>query len=251
MDVMNLFDFTQTQWLWLLLTAFILGFSKTGINSIFMLSVTIVASVFGSKESTGILAPMLVVGDIIAVWYYNRHAEWKDIGQLLPWMILGLLLGVVVGNYVDAKQFKYLIAFAVLICLAIMILNEIKGGNIKVPEKLWFYALTGVIAGFTTMVGNAGGPVLTLYLIAKGFTKNNFLGTITWMFFISNLLKIPMQIFFWHNVTLNTVILSLLMIPAVIAGAFIGILTIKKLNEKFFRYIIIAATIISAIKLML
>ena len=251
MDFIHSFGFTTTQWLWLLLAAFVLGFSKTGVNGIFMLSVTIIASAFGSKESTGILLPWLLIGDIFAVIYYSRHVEWKNIWNLLPWVIIGLFTGVITGNQIDSDHFKYLIAFSVLICLIVMLINELKNGDINVPEKLWFYALTGIAAGFTTMVGNAGGPVLTLYLIAKGFKKNNFLGTITWLFFIVNIAKMPLQIFFWNNVTLSTVLLSPLMIPAIAAGAFTGAAVIKRMNEKPFRFLVIFATAVTTVKLLL
>jgi|SRR5208337_578086 len=251
MGIVNSFDFSGIQWVTLLSAAFILGFSKTGINGIFMLSVTIIASGFGAKESTGMLAPMLLVGDVIAVVYYSRHADWKIIGQILPWLVVGLMVGMAVGKYIDGRYFKYLITISVLICLLIMTISEIKGGTLKVPERLWFYVLTGIVTGFTTMVGNAGGPVFTLYLIAKGQNKNNYLGTITWMFFISNLLKVPLQVFFWHNIDIRTLELSALMIPAILIGAFIGAYVIKRINERPFRIVVIAATAITAIKLIL
>jgi uncharacterized membrane protein YfcA len=248
--IVSNFHFSSIQWAALLAAAFILGFSKTGINGIFMLSVTIIASSFGAKESTGMLAPMLLVGDVIAVVYYSRHADWKIILQILPWLIAGLMIGMIVGKYIDSRHFKYLIAISVLVCLVIMTISEIKGGTLKVPERLWFYGLTGIVTGFTTMVGNAGGPVLTLYLIAKGYKKNDNLGTITWMFFISNLLKLPLQVFFWHNIDLRTLQLSVLMIPAILVGALIGVHVIKVINEKPFRILLIAATAVTAIRLM-
>lgn len=251
MDLLQTFGYESTQWLALIAAALILGFSKTGINGMFMLAVIVAASAFGSKESTGILAPMLITGDVFAVTYYHRHAEWKQIRNLLPWLVVGLFVGVVVGSFIDAQYFRYLIGGSVLVCLIIMIYSEGKGGNLNVPENLWFYALTGIAAGFTTMVGNAGGPVLTIYLLAKGFSKTNYLGTITWIFFITNLLKIPLQVFFWHNITLKTAAITGLMIPAVAIGAFAGILVVKRLNEKPFRYVIIAATALTAFKLML
>ena len=60
--------------------------------------VTIMALVFGSKSSTGIIVPLLIVGDIFAVIYYNRHARWDYLFKLLPWMIAGVLIGVWIGK---------------------------------------------------------------------------------------------------------------------------------------------------------
>ena len=138
-----------------------------------------------------------------------------------------------------------------MVCLLIMVYSERKGGNLRVPEKQWLYALTGIAAGFTTMVGNAAGPVVSIYLLAKGFSKTNYLGTITWFFFITNLLKIPLQVFFWHNITWKTAATTVLMIPAVAIGSFMGIMVVKRLKEKPFRYVIIGVTAISALKLIL
>lgn len=251
MDLINSFGLDIGQWIWVIVTAFLVGFSKTGIGGVMMLAIPILASVFGGKESTGIILPMLLIGDIFAVKYYNRHADWHKIKRLLPWALIGLAAGVVIGSYINDKQFKMLIAISVLICLAILIYTEKKGDDLKLPEKVWFYALTGIACGFTSMIGNAAGPILSIYLLAIGFKKNNFMGTAAWFFLIINLAKVPLQVFFWHNITLKTTSLVLGMIPAIALGAFLGIVVIKKINEKLFRYTIIVMTAVAAIKLLM
>lgn len=250
MELLRSFDLTTWEWTWVIIAAFLVGFSKTGISGIMMLVIPVLASVFGGKESTGILLPMLLVGDVFAVKYYHRHANWGNIKKLLPWALIGLAAGVIIGNYVNDKQFKTLIAISVLVCLAILVYTEKKGDQLKVPEKAWFYALTGVACGFTSMIGNAAGPILSIYLLARGFKKNDFMGTAAWFFLIINLTKVPLQVFFWHNITLKTTVLVIGMIPAITLGAFAGILVIKKINEKMFRYMILAMTAIAAIKLI-
>lgn len=251
MEFLHAFNLSIWEWAWVIIAAFLVGFSKTGIGGIMMLVIPVLASVFGGKESTGILLPMLLVGDVFAVKYYNRHANWHNIKRLLPWALIGLALGVLIGNYVNDKQFKMLIAISVLICLAILIYTEKKGDQLKIPNKVWVYILTGVACGFTSMIGNAAGPILSIYLLAMGFKKNDFMGTTAWFFLIINLTKVPLQVFFWHNITVKSALLTMGMIPAITLGAFLGILVIKKINEKVFRYIILGMTAIAAIKLFM
>lgn len=249
MQLLNLLDISTWQVVWIIIAAFFIGFSKTGISGFSMVAVPIIASVFGGKESTGIILPMLLIGDIFAVCYYNRHANWNNIIKPLPWAVFGLLLGCVVGNYINDKQFKILIAISVFICLGILQYTEKKGDKFKVPSGSWFYLLTGIASGFTSMIGNAAGPVFTIYLLAMGFKKNDFLGTNSWFFLIINLMKVPLQVFLWHNISLKTSIFACIMIPAITLGALLGIITIKKLNEKFFRKLSVVMTALAGIKL--
>ena len=80
------------QWSAIGLAAFLLGLSKAGIKGIGIIIVVILAFVFGEKTSTGILLPMLLCADVLAVIYYNQHAQWKYIFKLLPMLIFFLLL---------------------------------------------------------------------------------------------------------------------------------------------------------------
>jgi len=246
-----LFNLNTAQWIWIIIAAFFVGFSKMGISGLMMLVIPILASIFGGKESTGILLPMLLIGDIFAVTYYRRHAEWKNIGRLIPWAMAGLVLGIIVGNYINDKQFKMIIAISVLICLVVLIYTEKKGSSLKIPKNKWFYALTGIASGFTTMIGNAAGPIMSIYLLAMGYRKNDFISTYAWFFLIVNFLKVPLQIFFWHNIGFSTITLAVCMIPAIALGAVLGAITVKKIDEKPFRYIIVIMTAITAIKLFI
>lgn len=250
MQAFHIFSLTYLQLSLLVFAAFLIGFSKTGISAATMPVIPIVASIFGGKASTGIMLPMLLLGDVFALYYYKQHGEWSNIKKLLPWTLVGLFAGIIVGDYINDRQFKAFIAVSLFICLCILVYTEKKGDNLKVPNKLWFFSLMGIAAGFTSMIGNAAGPLFSVYLLALGFKKNNFMGTMTWFFFIINLTKLPMQIFFWHNITFKFTTLALCMIPAITAGALLGVVIIRKLNEKSFRYIIIVMTLIAAIRLL-
>jgi len=56
------------------------------------------AIVLGGKASTGVVLPLLCLADIMAVKYYHRHAQWHHFWKLIPWMAVGILIGVYVGG---------------------------------------------------------------------------------------------------------------------------------------------------------
>ena len=233
----------------LVLTALLVGFSKTGIGGVMMVVIPFMASAFGGKLSTGIILPMLIVGDVLAVAYYRQHADWSGIRRLLPWTIIGLVAGILVGNAIDDRQFTWLIAISVLICLVVLVLLELKSGKFHAPDGLWFYALIGLVAGFTTMIGNVAGPIFAVYLLAMQYPKQRFLGTSAWFFMIINLTKLPLQIFFWGNVTAHTAMIGVLMIPAILLGAVLGVVVIRRIPEKPFRWLVIGMTGLSILRL--
>jgi hypothetical protein len=239
------------QWSLIILSSVLIGFSKTGVGGFLLPVIPILASVFGGMSSTGILLPLLLAGDVFALYYYKRDGNWSDLCKVLPWAFAGLALGSVVGGSINDRQFKALISFSIILCLVLLVWSERKGAELKLPNKAWFSAFVGLTAGFTSMIGNAAGPVFTVYLLSRDVDKTEFMGTTTWFFFIINAAKLPLQIFLWHNITLSTLSVDVLMLPAIAAGAFAGIKVFRLLNEKLFRIIVIVMTAASAIRLLL
>ncbi|NLK27797.1 MAG: sulfite exporter TauE/SafE family protein [Clostridiales bacterium] len=250
-SILQLLNFDWTQWIAIILAAFMVGFAKTAIGGVTILVIPILAVVFGGKDSSGIMLSMLLVGDLFAIWYYRKNVEWKNVFTPLPWAIIGLLLGVFVGNYISDKAFIMLIGIIVLFCLVILIYTERRENALVVPNKAWFYIFVGILSGFSSMIGNAAGPIFSIYLLALGFKKNNYMGTNAWFFFIVNVLKLPFQIFVWHTIGLKTLSITIAMIPIITSGAIFGYFALKKINERHFRNIVIAMTAIAAIKLLI
>jgi hypothetical protein len=250
MDLLSVFqNLTQGQIIAGLAVAVIIGIGKTGISGVVLLAIPIMASAFGAIESTGLMLAMFLIADVFAVKAYARHGKWGEIRKLLPSTVVGLALGSLVGSFINDQQFKYLIAIIVLICLIAMIWQEVRGDQIKVPQARWFAILIGVMAGFATMIGNAAGPIFAIYLLAIRLNKQNYLGTTAWFFLIINVLKLPLQVFVWHNITWTTAILALSALPAIFIGTRIGIWVIRKLPEKGFRYLVIAMTAVVAVRM--
>ena len=221
--------------------ALLLGIAKSGIKGLAILIVTGLALVYGAKESTGILMPLLICGDILAVIYYKRHVKWVYLIKLLPWMVAGVLVGVVFGKDLPEDLFKSGMAMIILISVAMMYYWERKKDR-KVPNHLSFAALMGMMAGFTTMVGNLAGVFSNIYFLAIKLPKNEFIGTAAWLFFIINLFKVPFHIWSWGTINLASFQISLSLIPAVILGFMIGVSIVKKIKNDRYRQLILLLT---------
>jgi len=139
----------------------LIGLSKTGVKGTSMLAVPLLASVFGGKASSGIMLPALILADIIGVSYYHRHAQFNYLWKLMPWAIIGVLAGTYLGQDIDDELFKNIMAGIITISLIVMIWLE-KSDKETIPDYWWFAALMGVIAGFTTMVGNLAGTAMAI-----------------------------------------------------------------------------------------
>ena len=221
--------------------ALLLGIAKSGIKGLAILIVTGLALVYGAKESTGILMPLLICGDILAVIYYKRHVKWVYLIKLLAWMVAGVLVGVVFGKDLPEDLFKSGMAVIILFSVAMMYYWERKKDR-KVPNHLSFAALMGMMAGFTTMVGNLAGVFSNIYFLAIKLPKNEFIGTAAWLFFIINLFKVPFHIWSWGTINLASFQISLSLIPAVILGFVFGVSIVKKIKNDRYRQLILLLT---------
>ncbi|KJD33858.1 membrane protein [Tamlana nanhaiensis] len=247
-EILQSYNLSTLQWCAIAFAVFLLGVSKAGLKGISIFIVVILALVFGEKASTGVLLPMLIAADILAVTYYNRHANWSIIKKLIPWMIVGVLVGVWIGNDISEIVFKRLMAIIVLISVAIMVFTEkLKANN--VPNNKFFSSIMGFLTGFTTMVGNLAGPISNVYFLAIRFKKNEFIGTAAWLFFIINVFKLPFHFFVWKTVTKDSLVLNSVLIPAAVIGFFTGAYIVKLISNVNYRKFILIVTAIAGLLL--
>ena len=242
---------TYIQWVVISLAALSIGMSKTGVQGIMLMIVPLMAMAFGAKESTGVILPMLCMADIIAVAYYKRIADWKIVAKLLPTAVLGFFLAIGVDNVIPTGQFRQLMGWTLILALAVMIWSEVFGKENRWMKKWWYAAIFGLLGGFTTMIGNAAGPVMSVYLLSMRKEKMEYIGINAWFFLVVNLLKVPLQAFVWDNITWDSLILNLSMLPVIGIGALIGIRIVKLLPERVFRRFIQIVTIISVILMVI
>ena len=248
---MNIFfAFSTFNWVLILLGAFIIGLSKAGLKGIDMMNVTIMAIVFGGKASTGIVLPLLCAADVMAVIYYHRHARWPEFWKLIPWMVIGILIGVFVGKNLNELIFRRIMAVIIILTATLMLLLESRK-NIKMPDNKLFAATMGLASGFTTMLGNLGGAFSNIYFLAMRMVKNNFIGTAAWVFLVINYFKLPFQVIYWKNIGLSTIRTDLILLPAMVIGFWAGIKIVAKIKDDSYRKVVIALTLIGAVFIFL
>jgi len=246
------FDLTLTQWLALALSAFLVGVSKTGIPGLGILPVPLMALALPARASVGALLPMLIFADLFAAGYYRRHAQWAHILRLMPSTILGIVTGYLAMGKVTDSQLKPVIAVIVLSMLAIRVVND----HLKKPQDktkpssgLFFAVFLGFFIGVTSMMANAAGPIMIIYLLAAGLPKTQFVGTAAWFFFIVNWLKVPFSATL-DLITAQSLKLNVCLFPVIVIGALTGIVLLKHIPQKLFRLIVLALAAAAAVKLL-
>ncbi len=233
-----------------LLAAFVLGMGKAGLKGMGVLIVTLMAMVHGAKSSTGIVLPLLIFADVLAVKYYNRHTRWEYLRKFLPWMIAGVLVGVFVGKDLPDLIFKKSMAVIILISVIIMFAWEHYDQK-NIPNSNWFAGSMGFAAGFTTMLGNLAGAFSNIFFLAARLPKNEFIGTAAWLFFIINLFKLPFHIFVWDTVQVSSLWIDLYLFPAVALGFIVGLKVVEKFKDAQYRKFILVMTAMGALILLM
>lgn len=249
-EALSELNLSPLSWVLALVGSFLLGVAKGGIKGTGAIITTIMALVFGSKASTGILMPLLIAGDIFAVIYYNRHAQWGHLWKLMPWMILGVLAGVWYGKDLPETQFKQGMAILILVSVVLMWFLD-RSRRIEVPDNRWFAGIMGGISGFATMVGNLAGPFSELYFLAIRMPKEMFIGTAAWLFFITNLVKLPFHIWSWETINRQSVWIDVILMPALILGLWAGVVLVRVIRQQQFRQAIMILTALGAILIFL
>jgi uncharacterized membrane protein YfcA len=241
-------------WQWALgaLGAFLVGLSKTGIPGIGILNVAIFALAFPARDSVGIALVILICADIVAVRAYWKDASWPHLFRLMPWALVGIVLGFLALGRVDDAQMRRLIGAILLGLVAFQFIRSRRQAPAATepPAANRFFApAAGVTAGFTTMVANAAGPIMMLYLLAMRLPKIVFVGTAAWYFFVLNLCKVPFSASL-GLISPSTLSVSLPLGLSAMLGASIGRPIVERMNQKVFELVALGLTFVAALAML-
>lgn len=299
--------FETWQWVLAVVGALLVGVSKTGIAGLGMLFVVIFAQIMPAKQATGVVLPLLIFGDIIAVASYRQHTQWRFLWKLFPWTAAGVVIGYVALGRIDDRQSRVLIGAIVLTLLALHLwrrrsaakrsriaTESCRAGSpdpatigsaaasavfgtarsagtagsgdpalhtlarsraiavnqgVESQHGWWFAPAIGVLAGFTTLVANAAGPLMVIYLLAMRLPKMEFVGTGAVFFLLLNLFKVPFMV----NLGLingASFTLNLWLAPAVFLGAWAGRKILLRIEQRLFENLALALSAAAGVRLL-
>lgn len=247
---MPLADLTLMQVLLVFIGAAGIGFSKSGFAGVGMVHVVIFAFVFGARLSTGMLLPLLIVGDVCAVKLFGAQVQWQPVQRLLIPAFIGVVVGWQLLDRMDESMLKPLVG---CIILALTIMQWVRIWRPKlfehVPHATWFAWSLGLLAGVTTMLANAAGPVIALYLLAVALPKYQLIGTSAWFFLILNVVKLPFSASL-GLIDENTLTLNAVFAPAVVLGMLVGRWLVHRIPQRLFNSILLIITAAAALRLI-
>ncbi|MEU9559455.1 sulfite exporter TauE/SafE family protein [Streptomyces fumanus] len=260
MDTMTLWHVTPWGFAALACAALLVGFSKTAVSGANTVSLAIFAAVLPARASTGVLLPVLIAGDVLAVLTYRRHAHWPTLWRLFPAVGAGVVVGTVFLMFADDGAVRVSIGVILLVMAGVTVWRRRTADPGESPEagaggvasrsgriKARSY---GVLGGFTTMVANAGGPVMSMYLLSAGFRKLGFLGTSAFFFLIVNVSKLPFSVGL-GLIDARSLLLDAALVLFVVPGALFGKWAVNRIDQRLFERLVIAATVLGGLQLLL
>jgi uncharacterized protein len=255
MDTMTLWHISGWGFAALAAAAVLVGFSKTAVSGANTVSLAIFAAVLPARASTGALLPILIAGDVLAVLTYRRHAHWPTLWRLFPAVAVGVVAGTLFLQWADDGIVRTSIGAILLFMAGVTLWRRRAADAAEEPEEVATRTgrvkarSYGVLGGFTTMVANAGGPVMSMYLLSAGFRKLGFLGTSAFFFLIVNVSKVPFSVGL-GLIDGHSLLLDLALVAFVVPGAFLGKWAVNRINQKLFEQLVIAATIVGGVQLL-
>ncbi len=230
--------------------ALLVGVSKTGIAGLGILFVVMFANVIPAKQSSGFVLPLLIFGDMVAVWAYRSHAKWTHMWRLMPWTASGVVLGYFAMGRIDDRQAHVLIGAIILAMVAVHMWRRARAKRGELAEHgVWFAPLVGVLAGFTTLVANAAGPLMAIYLLAMRLPKMEYVGTGAVFFLLLNCFKVPFMVSL-GLITTDSFGFNLMLAPAVFLGAMLGRALLPRINQKLFENLALGLSAVAGIRLL-
>lgn len=245
-----MFELTPGEWTLALLAAFGVGLSKSGFAGVGLFHVVVFAHLFGARPSTGIILPMLLIGDISTLVAFRQHARWEYVWRILPPALVGILIGWLAMHRIDNAHFRPVVGGIILLLAVLQIARMWRPQWFAhVPHATWFAWTLGLTAGVTTMLANAAGPIVALYLLAIALPKFEFVGTSAWFFFIINAIKVPLSTEL-GLIDFDTLRFNLLLAPVIVCGLLGGRWLVHRVPQKLFDSLLLIFASMAAVRLI-
>jgi uncharacterized protein len=229
------------------------GVSKAGITGLSILSIALFNHVLpSSKQASGIVLPLLIFGDVVAVFAYCKHTQWRYLWRLFPWTAAGVVLGYLTLGRISDHTARILVGWIIISLAALSYWRRyLSAPGDEAPVFYWpVGAAIGMAAGFITLVANAAGPLMAIYLVAMRLPKMEYVGTAAVFFLLLNLFKVPFMVDL-GLITTQSFGFNLALAPAVLLGALAGRWLLMRVNQNLFEQMVLILSAIGGILLIL
>ena len=214
----------------------VLGLSKGGFASIVILSVPIMALVISPVQAAGIVLPILVLSDIIAVVSYRKLYDLPTLKITLPAAVIGVGIGWAAAATVTEDQTRLIVGLvSVLFALNFWFRHRLKPKpHDQNAAKANFW---GVVAGFTSFVSHSGGPPYQMYAVPLRLEPRIYAGTTVIFFATINAIKL-VPYFFLGQFDATNLTTSAILLPVSIPATLLGVWLVRRFEtEAFYKWI--------------
>ncbi len=240
---------------WILLLALFgavcIGLSKAGLAGTATLNVVLMAKIFGAKPSVGIVLPMLIVADFLGYLLNRKGGSWRQILPMIPPAIAGVVLGWWLLDRIDNSVARVTIGWIILALLGFnLVLRAKRAELLELTRHRTFSWGMGFLSGTVTMLANAAGPVMTVFLLSQRLEKREHLGVFCRFFLFINLFKLP----FSKSagiITVPSLWTNLVLLPGVLLGIALGWQILKRIQQDAFEGVLAWLTGFAAVWLII
>jgi hypothetical protein len=223
----------------------------------------------GTRAALPLMLPLLILGDLIAVWQYRKFYRWRQTApasptsqsprttpQILARLLPGTLIGVILGAYllylferqqkdVAAALVNLEIGFESVFLVALHWYRiRRREANIIFRPGTARSSTVGAFAGVSSTLAHGAGPIIALHLLPQKLDRQLFVATCAIYFFILNCCKLPAYysagLFAPQNHA--TLFSAARFMPLVVVGAIFGFWVNRRLSDRIFSKVVYAVT---------
>jgi uncharacterized protein len=225
------------------------GLSKGGLSGVGLLAVPLMSLVMSPLRAAAIMLPVLVVQDAVTVFSFRKSWDRRALTYMLPGAFLGIAVGALTAAYVSDGAIRFMVGLlALLFCLNAWFGRKPAVGTLRPHSAGQATALAGM-AGYSSFVIHAGGPVYNMYTLPRIASRDVFVGTSAMFFGILNIVKVPTFLGL-GQFTVENLHLSIVLLPVAILANVSGIWIVRRMPTTLFYKVIYVLTGLVGLKLM-
>ncbi len=235
----------------LLITAIavtLIGLSKGGFFGLGVMGLPLMSLYVPPLQAAAILLPIVMAQDVLTIWTYRRTWSAWNLKVMLPGMAAGIAIGALFAASLGAAHIR----LAIGLIAAAFVLRHWLGERferLRFTPNAFTGGLFGAIGGFTTLLANAGGPAWQIHLLPQGLDKFTYAGTLTLLFALSNVMKVP-ALGSLGQLTAENLMFGAFLLPLAIAANYAGLWLVRRTSTELFFRIAYVLMLVIAIELI-